>query len=195
MAEWDNSGANTSGQVGSETVSDNNRIQMRWLLRRDMDKALIIENASFEYPWTDEDFLRCLRQKNCIGMAAEVDDELVGYVVYELNSKHIRILNLAVSPDARRKGVGTAIASCLLKKTSSQRRNAILADVRESNLGAQLYFRSCGFQAYGVDRGCYYDSTDESAYLLKFTVTPDKDELNKWHPKNRVASYLSEPSA
>ena len=33
---------------------------------------------SFEFPWSEEDFIRCLRQRNCIGMVAEHDEQVVG---------------------------------------------------------------------------------------------------------------------
>lgn len=49
--------------------------QIRWMIRRDMAEVLNIEHDSFEFPWTEEDFLGCLRQRNCIGMIAEGPDE------------------------------------------------------------------------------------------------------------------------
>jgi len=56
----------TEIQYGStsklETIA---KPQIRWLIRRDMTEVLEIENASFEYTWNEEDFLHCLRQRNC----------------------------------------------------------------------------------------------------------------------------------
>ncbi len=46
------------------------KVQIRWMIRRDMAEVLRIERESFEYHWTEEDFLCCLRQRNCIGMVA-----------------------------------------------------------------------------------------------------------------------------
>ena len=46
-------------------------VQIRWMIRRDMPEVLDIERLSFEFAWTEEDFLCCLRQRNCIGMVAE----------------------------------------------------------------------------------------------------------------------------
>jgi ribosomal-protein-alanine N-acetyltransferase len=42
-------------------------VQIRWMIRRDMPEVLEIERQSFEFSWTEEDFLCCLRQRNCIG--------------------------------------------------------------------------------------------------------------------------------
>ena len=81
------------------------RVHIRWMIRRDMPEVLGIEEASFEFPWLEEDFIRCLRQRNCIGMVAEYDDGVVGFMIYELNKSRIQVLNFAVHPDHRRSGL------------------------------------------------------------------------------------------
>ena len=40
------------------------RVHIRWMIRRDMPEILDIENQSFEFSWSEEDFIRCLRQRN-----------------------------------------------------------------------------------------------------------------------------------
>ena len=51
-------------------------VHIRWMIRRDMPEVLGIENSSFEFSWSEDDFIRCLRQRNCIGMVAEYDERL-----------------------------------------------------------------------------------------------------------------------
>ena len=46
------------------------RVHIRWMIRRDMAEVLEIERGAFEFPWFEEEFIRCLRQRNCIGVAA-----------------------------------------------------------------------------------------------------------------------------
>src|SRR5215467_12994633 len=82
------------------------RVHIRWMIRRDMPEVLSTELASFEYAWTEDDFLRCLRQRNCIGMVAEHNDRVVGFMIYELHKNRLHILNFAVHPSARRLGIG-----------------------------------------------------------------------------------------
>jgi [ribosomal protein S18]-alanine N-acetyltransferase len=48
-----------------------NTVHVRWLIRRDMPAVLKIEDSSFEFPWREDDFIRALRQRNCIGMVAD----------------------------------------------------------------------------------------------------------------------------
>ena len=146
------------------------RTQIRWLIRRDMDSVLAIERSSFEFPWTEEEFLSCLRQRNCIGTVAEVDHEIVGFMIYELHQSMLRILNFAVSPDCRRKGVGGQMVQRLIDKLSQQRRREIVLEVRETNLSAQLFFKDCSFEALKVLRN-HYDDTMEDAYYMRYSLS------------------------
>jgi [ribosomal protein S18]-alanine N-acetyltransferase len=143
------------------------KVHIRWMIRRDMPASLAIEADSFEFPWCENDFLRCLRQRNCIGMVAEQNERIVGFMIYELHKTRLHILNFAVSSRYRRSGVGTQMVTKLIGKLSTQRRNRILLEIRETNLAAQLFFRSCGFRAVSVLRD-FYEDTPEDAYLMQY---------------------------
>lgn len=144
-------------------------VQIRWLIRRAMPEVLRIEQESFEFPWTEEDFLCCLRQRNCIGMVAERDHQIVGFMIYELHKSRLNILNFCVAPEFRRQGVGTQMIVRLIDKLSQQRRKEILLKVRESNLDAQMFFRSLGFIATAVLRD-HYDDIGEDAISMRYTL-------------------------
>src|SRR5690606_38154460 len=133
----------------------------------DMPAVLAIEEQSFEFAWTEDDFIRCLRQRNCIGMVAEQDDQVVGFMIYELHKNRLHVLNFAVAEHVRRQGVGRAMVSKLLSKLSHERRNRIMLEVRETNLDAQLFFKQIGFRAVSVLRD-FYDDTDEDAYVMQY---------------------------
>lgn len=158
-------------------------VHIRWMIRRDMPAVLAIEQSCFEFAWTEEDFIRCLRQRNCIGMVAEKDDEIVGFMIYELHKNRLHILNFAVRPDQRRHGVGGAMCSKLFGKLSHERRNRIMLEVRETNLDAQLFFKSLGFRAISVLRD-FYDDTIEDAYLMQYRYQPSASEIAQ--PNNRI---------
>jgi ribosomal-protein-alanine N-acetyltransferase len=153
------------------TVENQSRlaIHVRWMIRRDMPQVLAIEQGSFEFPWAEEDFFRCLRQRNCIGMVAECGEDLLGFMIYELHRNRLHLLNFAVADEARRRGVGGQMLDKLINKLSSQRRNRIMLEVRETNLAAQLFFRQCGFKAISVLRD-FYDDTTEDAYLMQYAL-------------------------
>jgi len=149
------------------------RVHVRWMIRRDMAEVLEIEAASFEFPWCEEDFICCLRQRNCIGMVAERDTEIAGFMGYELNKTRLHVLNFAVAPHLRRQGIGSQMVAKLVGKLSAQRRTRILLEVRETNLPAQLFFRSNGFRAVSVLRG-YYEDTPEDAYTMQYRYRPER---------------------
>ena len=156
---------------------------IRWMIRRDMPAVLGIESQCFEYSWTEEDFIRCLRQRNCIGMVAEVDGKVVGFMIYELHKNRLHVLNFAVDAEHRRRGIGSQMVGKLLAKLSTERRNRVMLEVRETNLAAQLFFKSLDFKAVSVLRE-FYDDAEEDAYLMQYRYTPSDAELAA--PANRI---------
>lgn len=144
-------------------------LKVRWMIRRDMPEVLAIEQQSFEFAWSEDDFIRCLRQRNCIGMVAELEERVVGFMIYELHKSRLHVLNFAVRREFRRQGVGAAMIQKLQRKLSHQRRSRMALEVRESNLEAQLFFRSQGFRAISVLRDFYNDTT-EDAYLFSYAL-------------------------
>ena len=146
------------------------RVHIRWMIRRDMPEVLEIERTSFEFPWFEEDFIRCLRQRNCIGMVAEHAEHVIGFMIYELHKTRLHILNFAVHESFRRRGVGSQMSRKLTSKLSHERRSRILLEIRETNLPAQLFFRQLGFRAVSVLRD-FYEDTTEDAYLMQYRHT------------------------
>ena len=144
-------------------------IHVRWMIRRDMPEVIGIEQEAFEFPWSEEDFTRCLRQRNCIGMVAELADSVVAFMIYELHRSRLHMLNFAVMRSHRRLGIGTQMMEKLVHKLTPDRRGRIALEVRETNLPAQLFFRSLGFRATSVLKDFYRDST-EDAYLMQYSL-------------------------
>src|SRR5437660_8910989 len=124
-----------TGRTPKEQV----KVHIRWMIRRDMPEVLLAEQESFEYAWTEEDFLKCLRQRNCIGMVAEHSEKVVGFMIYELHKQKLHVLNFAVHPQFRRIAIGRQMVDKLVGKLSSHRRTKITLAVRETNLTAQLF--------------------------------------------------------
>ena len=159
------------------------RVHIRWMIRRDMPEVLDIEADGFEFPWSEEDFIRCLRQRNCIGMVAECEERVVGFMIYELHRTRLHVLNFAVAKAARRRGIGTQMVEKLGGKLAPQRRTRILLEVRETNLAAQLFFRRQGYRAVSVLQD-FYEDTTEDAYLMQYRYKPVPQEIVI--PTNRI---------
>jgi len=158
-------------------------VHIRWMIRRDMPEVLDIESKCFQHAWIEDDFIRCLRQRNCIGIVAKLDDEIVGYMIYELHKDRLHILNFAVTPSEQRKTIGSQLLGKLLGKLSHERRNRIALEIRETNLNAQLFFKNLGFKAISVLRD-FYDNNHEDAYLMQHRYQPTPEELNT--PQNNI---------
>jgi len=156
-------------------------VYVRWMIRRDMHKVLVIERQSFEQPWEETDFLKCLLQRNCIGMVAEYNEEVVGYMLYELKKTHLDLFNFAVCPRFRFQGVGRTMIDKIASKLSPGRRHHITTTVRETNLDAQLFFKACNFFATRIIHNMY---DDEDAYMMRRNY-----ELQA---SNRISQFLGE---
>src|SRR5262245_36654091 len=115
------------------------RVHIRWMIRRDMPEVLQIEEEGFEFPWSEADFMRCLRQRNCIGMVAEHAERVIGFMIYELHKTRLHLLNFSVGQNFRRRSAGRQMLGKLIGKLSTQRRTRIMLEVRETNLAAQLF--------------------------------------------------------
>jgi [ribosomal protein S18]-alanine N-acetyltransferase len=163
------------------------RVHIRWMIRRDLADVMRIELAGFEYAWTEEDFLRCLRQRNCIGMVAEQGDRIVGFMIYELHKNKLNVLNFAVASHVRRQGIGMQMVAKLVAKLASHRRSKISLAIRERNLHAQLFFRSLMFRATKVLKN-YYSDSGEDAYLMEYNI-PETDANVDTQLVNRVAEF------
>ena len=164
-------------------------IHIRWMIRRDMPEVMRTERASFEYSWTEDDFLRCLRQRNCIGMVAEQGDSIIGFMIYELHKTRLHVLNFAVHPAARRSGIGGMLVGKLIYKMVSHRRQKVTLAVRERNLPAQVFFRGHGFKATRLLRK-YYEDSGEDAYQMEL-LAPTYEPFDDLEGAvvNRIAQY------
>lgn len=158
-------------------------VWIRGIIRRDIKEILYIENSSFEFPWTEEDFLRCLRAKSSC-MVAEHDGWIVGFMVYELHRNRIQLQNFAVHPRYRRLSVGSQMMASLIYTLSWQHRCRILLEVRETNVGAQCFFRDfggdkmSGFEVIDIIHE-FYEDTSEDAYVMEYA----EEGSDAWHAR------------
>jgi len=159
----------------SEQAISKSRIDIRWLIRMDMDDVLRIENESFGVNrWSEEEFLACLKQRNCIGVTIVRDySEVLGFMIYELNKQRLIILNMAVEPKSRRKGLGRLVIQRLKDKLHQQRRTSVQTHVTEDNLNAHLFFSACGFRCEKTERGD--NGRDRLVFAYRITEEVSKE--------------------
>ena len=145
------------------------RAHIRWMIHKDFDEVMAIEAESDPRPWTENEMLTALRQRNVIGMVAQHSDRVVGFMVYELARDRIVLHKLAVAPEARRSGVGGQMAWKLVNKLNVHRRVRVDALVRESMTDGHLFLRAQGFLASRVEREAF-DDTGEDGYAFAYRL-------------------------
>ncbi|MDR2172146.1 MAG: ribosomal protein S18-alanine N-acetyltransferase [Planctomycetaceae bacterium] len=163
------------------------RVYVRWMVRRDFAEVMTIENSCFEFPWREEDFQSCLKQRNCIGMVAEKNNRVVGFMIYETPKNRIHLLNIAILPEFQRQGIASQMIQKLISKLTNQGRTKITMEIRESNLPALLFFRSRGFKATGVLH-CFYEDTNDDAYLMQYHINNSQQQYT---PINRITTKIA----
>ena len=154
------------------------RVHIRWMIRRDMPEVLAIEHAGFEYPWCEEEFLRVLRQRNCIGMVAEHGERIVGFMIYELHRNKIHVLDFATHADfAGEAWDDRWWPSWSGSSPTSGVTGSLCTFARPT--AAQLFFKVLGFRAMEVVREHYAD-TGEDAYSMQYHL--DESILEEERP-------------
>jgi ribosomal-protein-alanine N-acetyltransferase len=92
------------------------------------------------------------------------EGRVAGFLVTRsLAPDEFEILNLVVSPEFRRKGIGRGLVESFLKALNG----AVYLEVRESNQAARDLYKSMKFQEVAVRDG-YYQSPSEAAIVMKF---------------------------
>lgn len=158
----------------------------RFMIRRDMRDVYRIENASFDQPWSDDDFTTTLRQRNTIGRVAILPNgQIVGFVIYELHHNLIQLIDIAVDPVYRRCGIGSEMVNVLIGRLSTTRRYRLLALVGEHNLLGHQFFRSQKMRVNQIIGKHFADGTD--AYRFEYSlIEPNRSSApvvlqEAWH--------------
>lgn len=96
------------------------------------------------------------------------DGRVAGFLVARPTAPdECELLNLAVAPEFRRRGMARRLLKSLLKREEACAAYSVFLEVRESNLAARAFYRSLGFRELSV-RPNYYDQPLEPAIVMKF---------------------------
>jgi len=131
----------------------------------DLDRVMCIENESFPHPWTRPMFEHDLSRGDRVWIVAQVDDALCGYAGALWHADEAHVMNIAVAPEFRSKGVGTILLSTLLSEMVRRGVHRATLEVREHNSAALALYESAGFRAVGARPG-YYSETGEDAVIM-----------------------------
>ncbi len=103
-------------------------------------------------------------------LVAEAVDEICGFIVSRLVGSEGEILNMAVSPSWRRKGIGSQLLEEALNEARTRNVEGFYLEVRESNRGAISFYARHGFIKSGR-RANYYSNPTENAVVMEKKLT------------------------
>jgi tRNA threonylcarbamoyl adenosine modification protein YeaZ/ribosomal-protein-alanine acetyltransferase len=140
---------------------------IRPLLEADVPAVVAIERSVFPDPWTPDFFRSELALPMVHARVAELEGRVAGYLVAWLGPGEGHLGNLAVVPEARRRGVARRLLEDLLEHAGALAVHSIALEVRVSNFAAQALYRGYGFRLAGLRRG-YYRESGEDALIMQW---------------------------
>ncbi len=139
---------------------------VRPLNESDVDSVLAIAAACPEAAqWTRPDYGRAARGEYGAWVAIGADGRLSGFIVARCMADDLEILNLAVAPAARRRGVARSLLEAALAAARESGIRRMFLEVRESNAAAIAFYCRQGFAETGR-RPRYYASPAEDALVF-----------------------------
>lgn len=122
----------------------------------DLDAVMEIERCSFAEPWTPGLFLRELKLPFSTTLVARgYDGRIAGYVCWWTVGDEVHLLNLAVHPEQRRRGLGRQLLALLLRTAEQGGARLVTLEVRHDNLPAIALYEAHGFRQVGLRRNYY----------------------------------------
>lgn len=148
---------------------------MSCLTEADIDTVLDIETASFPAPWGRVSFEAELAEKTSRSLVIKKRerrkaDQVIAYLCFRLLEDEMYIMNLAVDPAYRRRGVATFLLGYSFRLAKGYGAKRALLEVRASNHAAIKLYKKMGFCAAGR-RQRYYLETPEDAVVMVNEMT------------------------
>jgi len=142
----------------------------------DVPAIMEIEKQVYTHPWTRGIFLDCMRVGYNCWVYIDGDD-LVAYGLVSVAVNEAHILNICVSPDMQRRGLGKLMLYKLMQLAAERDGHSIFLEVRESNAIAQKLYDQEGFNRIGLRKN-YYPADDGREDALVFAKELNLDRIS-----------------
>ncbi len=143
-------------------------VELRRLEAGDLDDVEAIERDSYPTPWSRSMFDAEMRKPSSLALGAFSEENgLVGYAFISRYVDAWHVMNVAVVPDFRRRGIASALLERLFAVTSTDPRRGYTLEVRMSNTGAIKLYERLGFEPRGVRRGYYTDNREDALIMWR----------------------------
>jgi ribosomal-protein-alanine N-acetyltransferase len=141
----------------------NEPVTVRNLGYSDLPQVIAIERRAFATPWSLSMYVRELSKPSSICLAAVEAKRLRGYLICARYADVWHLMNIAVDPALRRRGIATMLLEAMIERAGPA--ESFTLEVRPSNGGAITLYESFGFRTAGM-RKRYYSDTGEDAVIM-----------------------------
>lgn len=169
--------AERAGHAGPGTLEATHRparaaeagpLRIRRLAYADLPQVIAIERRAFPTPWSLAMFVLELSKPSGICLAALRGERIVGYMICSRYDRVWHLMNVAVDPRVRRRGVAAALLRRLFEEADEPEGQYTL-EVRTSNRPAIAMYERFGFQSAGRRRGYYHDNREDALIMWRTT--------------------------
>jgi ribosomal-protein-alanine N-acetyltransferase len=153
-------------EIGDDTglaAAGEDGMRIRRLNYSDLPSVIAIERRSFPTPWSLAMFVLELSKPSGICLAAVEGDRLIGYLVCSRYEDVWHLMNVAIQPDRRRRGIATDLIDALFETAGAGSRFTL--EVRASNDVAITMYERFGFRHAGRRQRYYHDNGEDALIM------------------------------
>ena len=125
-----------------------------------------LEKLCFADPWSEKSIASELGNIWSYWVVALDGDRVVGYIGSQSSADETDVMNVAVHPDYRRRGIAESLIDVLILELKNRGSHALMLEVRDSNAPAIALYEKLGFQQVGLRKN-YYHNPKEHARILR----------------------------
>lgn len=137
-------------------------VSIHRIKKGDLKDVLEIENLSFNDPWTEEMFEDEIKDGNFY--VVKDGQKIIGYGGFTFVLDEASLVNLAISLNYRRCGIGTKLLKHIIKMAKEKDGKSIFLEVRRSNIAAISFYHKNGFIEIGIRKG-YYENEEDAIIM------------------------------
>jgi ribosomal-protein-alanine N-acetyltransferase len=147
-------------------MDDATKIMIRPMTEKDLDAVTTIEQASYTTPWNGDHFRNEITAGYSWPFVAVIEGVVVGYLCLMCLFEEAQILNIAVGPDFRGRGIARLLLKHAFLLALEQGAEFVALEVRSSNSVAISLYEQLGFSKTGI-RARYYEHTEDAVLMEK----------------------------
>jgi len=133
-----------------------------------IDDIMTVENLSFKIPWSRQSITdEFLHNEKAVYFCALIKGRAVGYAGMWQVCDEGHITNIAVHPEFRRSGIGSALMEALIAEADRRGLAALTLEVRKSNHSARSMYEKYGFKDGGMRKAYYADNNEDAIIMWK----------------------------